>query len=358
LGSNDPFVGIGHLKGDSSGEYSSGIKITLKQHRINNFRWSMDISSKRTHMGEYTNTQSDENGDIWVSPSAIVFDQRRLAFSDFVRSSSGIGLDSTSYMFGDTLLLKLGGRFDHYNDFGTVFSPRAGTIYRLDNNRSYKINFGRAFRAPSAGELKGYSNSAENPNLGAEIIDTVEVSFNSQRKTLVQEYTLFRNYWRDAITYSNGMYDNSGLSSAYGAEGSVTYQVNHWQLLTTLSYIRSHNDQTHTEYVAFPKWIINTAWSYMDQSDKTHWQISNRIHLGAREGQINSVSLPNPEPLKDYWRIDCHVSRPWNPQASISLDIRNIFNRKNFLPSVQDAPSSGGLPDEERSIKIGMQFVW
>ena len=358
LGSSAKFAGIGELTGNGDGEYSSGVNVTLKQDRVRNWRWSLDLSSKRTHMGDFTNTQTDANGDYWVNPGGIVFNNASLAFSDFKRITNGIGLDSTTYLANDALLLKLGGRYDRYSDFGNVFSPRAASIYKLNKEQSLKLNYGRAFRAPAAGELKGYANSAENPELGAETIDTFEVSYNSQSKNLIQEHTLFKSYWRDAITYVGPKYDNSGLSSAYGAESSITYQVNNWQLLANMSYVRSRNDQTLTEYVAFPKWIINAGISHLDKSSNTHWQINNRVHLGAREGQINTVSLPHPRPLKDYWRTDVHISRPWNEQASMSLDVRNLFNRENYLPSIQEEPSTGGLPDEERSLRIAMHFIW
>jgi len=356
VGSTAPFVGIGSTEGIGS-EFSSGVNITLKQERVKNFRWSIDASSKRTDMGEFTNSQSDANGDYWSSPSGIDFNPRRLAFSDFCRQTSGIGVDSTTFLADDSLLIKLGGRFDHYSDFANVSSPRLGAIYRLNKDQSVKFNYGRAFRAPSAGELKGFANNVENPNLEAETIDTFETSFRSHNKKLVQEYTLFKNYWRNAITYDFPKYDNSGLSSAYGAESSVTYQLNDWQISANASYVRSRNDYLHIEYVAFPKWIINAGISHTDKSSNRTWQLNNRIHLGAREGQIQP-SLPHPAALKNYWRTDVHVSQPWNKQASLSLDIRNLFNRKNYLPSIQEEPSTFGLPDEERSLKLGMHFNW
>jgi len=360
------FIGIGDLYGDGrNGEINTGQNITLKQERIGNFRWSMDISHKLSRMGDYYNTQIDNAGNYWTSPAgagSITFNRARLAFSGFRRHTSGLGVDSTGYLANDKLLLKLGGRYDHYSDFGSVFSPRLGAILRHNDGQSYNLHYGRAYRAPSSGEIKGFSNSGENPNLGAETIDTFELAFNKQSTHFLQEYTLFKSFWRNAITYvfqfGSSYYDNSGLSSAYGGEASWTYQKKDWRWHANTSYVRSRNNQMLTNYVAFPKWIINASVSHLDPASKTRWKISNRIHLGAVEGQYEADAMPYPRQLKDYWRADFHVSRPWNKQASMSFDIRNLFDRKNFLPSVQDHPSSFGAPDEERSLKVGMHFVW
>jgi len=356
LGSSAPFEGIGILRGEGA-EYSSGFNATLKQDRVSNFRWSIDASTKRFHMGEYSNMQTDANGNYWVNPAGIAFNPRRLAFSDFKRQSSGIGIDTTTYLSDDSVLVKLGGRYDRYSDFGNVFVPRAGAIYLVNKTQSIKLNYGRAFRAPSAGELKGFANTQDNPELVAEKIDTIELSLNSQSNTLITEFTVFKSYWRDAITSVFPKYDNSGLSSAYGVESNMTYQYADWQYMANASYVRSRNDSLLIEYVAFPRWIINAGVSHTDKLSKSHWQINNRVHIGAREGQIQA-SLPHPDLLKDYWRTDFHYSLPWHDGANMTFDIRNMFNRKNFLPSIQEEPSTFGLPDEERSVKIGMHLLW
>lgn len=358
-GSDTSFEGIGNLHGIGDGEYTSGINVILKQKRVGNFRYSVDFTNKRTHMGNFNVTQTDASGDIWTNPpGTITFDKARLNFSDYRRVTSGIGVDSATFLKRDRFILHLGGRYDHYSDFGNVFSPRAAIIYRSDKHNSLKLLYGNAFRAPAAGELKGFANNIENPDLQAETIDTYELSYQRQGKRWAQEYVFFKSFWHDAITSVYPYYDNSGNSTAYGAEANIKYNINSWRWQSSFSYVRSHNDKTQQEYIAFPKWIVNFGVSHVDSETKTLMQINNRVHLGAYEANVSPDSLPDPKPLKDYWRMDFHASRPWNKDAGMSFDIRNVFDRKNFLPSVQEQPSTGGLPDEGRSMKVGMYIHW
>ncbi len=49
--------------------------------------------------------------------------------------------------------LTAGIRWDRYSDFGSTVNPRAALVWRLPANLSFKLLYGRAFRAPSIYEL-------------------------------------------------------------------------------------------------------------------------------------------------------------------------------------------------------------
>ena len=51
------------------------------------------------------------------------------------------------------LTLTLAGRFDRYTDFGEVFSPQSGLVWRLSQDLAVRATYGRSFRAPSLYEL-------------------------------------------------------------------------------------------------------------------------------------------------------------------------------------------------------------
>lgn len=40
-------------------------------------------------------------------------------------------------------------RWDHHEDFGSEWSPRAGLTYLMDDHNRFKVNYGFAYRAPS-----------------------------------------------------------------------------------------------------------------------------------------------------------------------------------------------------------------
>ncbi len=72
-----------------------------------------------------------------------------------------------------------GGRFDHYSDFGTAVSPRAGVVWR-HRDLSVKVFHGWAFRAPTFEELYDQTGRIDlgqfvgNPRLGASRVRTTE----------------------------------------------------------------------------------------------------------------------------------------------------------------------------------------
>ena len=63
----------------------------------------------------------------------------------------------------DDLRLTIGGRYDHYSDFGGQFSPRVGLNWDFAQNYYAKCLYGRAFRAPTFKEL--YDPFRGNPDL-------------------------------------------------------------------------------------------------------------------------------------------------------------------------------------------------
>jgi len=53
----------------------------------------------------------------------------------------------------EDLRLTIGGRYDHYSDFGGEISPSVGINWEFARYFNTKFLYGRAFRAPSFNEL-------------------------------------------------------------------------------------------------------------------------------------------------------------------------------------------------------------
>jgi outer membrane receptor protein involved in Fe transport len=183
-----------------------------------------------------------------------------------------------------------------------------------------------------------------------------------QTQRSLSEFVLFKSHWKDSISTTatatpgfNSRYINAGDSKAHGAEASFTLQGDPWTVETNGSYVRSENTTFDQDYVAFPIWILNAGVGYQLAKYDTDFFVNMRAHLDAAEGQITDGYL-DPADLKDYWRTDVHVAKRFSKQAKLTLDIRNLFDRKNFLPSIQINPSPGGIPDEERSFKVGISY--
>ena len=341
------FVGVGELVG-RGGDDNFGTSLIFRQKQLfGNTNWSLEFSAKRHQMGDYTVRQTDETG--------AEFNAFPLAFSDFRRDIYSVALDSATYAYNQRIIFRYGFRLDDFSDFGSHFTPRLGVIFLPTTHSAVKLLYGNAFRAPTAGEVKGFATVITNSTLEPETIDTLELVFMHNTKHSKMEMVIFQSVWNEAITNINFENKNTGENSAYGVETNFTYLNGPLKLPMSVSYVSSKNEVDNQDYAAFPKWILNAGIGYRIFSQRLVIELNNRLHIDAKEGQVTS-SFTTPDDLKDYWRTDLHVSKRWNKNLSVFGGVRNLFNRKNFIPSVQQNPSTGGLPDEPISVKIGLQY--
>lgn len=344
------FVGTGKEK-----DY--GIDFTIKQKElIENTQWSLKLSARKAQMGEYRRLVTDSSGVVVPALTGL------LAFSDFERETYSLALDVASRFVDDKLILRYGGRFDDYSDFGSVFSPRLGLIYSIASNSAIKLLYGHAFRAPNAGEVRGFASIESNPDIQPETIDTYELAYLYKTEKTISEFTLFNSHWYDVIVIGStdtpnffGRFINIGENEAQGAEASFTYQSNPWEIQVNGSYVKSENVTTSGDYVAFPTWMVNANLSYYWSKYDLDITLDNRVFLDVAEGQISNT-LPDPQKLKNYWRTDLGIIKHINKQFDLSVHVRNLFDRENFLPSIQPNPSIGGLPDESVSLLIKIDY--
>lgn len=126
----------------------------------------------------------------------------------------------------DNLRLTLGGRFDHYSDFGGVFSPRIGISWEFIKGYYLKLLYGEAFRAPTFAEQHNINNPAliGNPDIRPEKIATAEVGLGADfNEHYAARITFFHNEIRDlisAVTQSTGVrtHENFGRIDVDGLE--------------------------------------------------------------------------------------------------------------------------------------------
>lgn len=332
-----------------------GAKVVLKQTELlGHTQWSAALDTRRQRMGDAFRTVT-ENGTV------VIDDQ--LAFSDFARDINSLSFDADTAVANGKVHLRYGARVDDYSDFGTQTTPRAGMIYHPTTNSAWKFLYGEGFRAPNALEVEGSASIAGNPDIEPETISTYELVYMLRQTNTLTELALFKSRWEDAIVTAptttpgfTSRYVNTGTSEAQGAELSFTLQMNPWTLETSGSYVHSENVTLDQDYAAFPQWILNAGVGYRFVDYKTEIFVNERAHLGADEGQI-TTAYPDPQPLPDYWRTDVHVATRVSPSTSITFDVRNLFNRDNYLPSIQANPSTGGIPEDELSVKIGLRYA-
>jgi len=119
----------------------------------------------------------------------------------------------------DDLRLTIGGRYDHFSDFGGVFNPRAGFAYEFITHYRLKMMYGQAFRAPTFAEQYNINNPAwvGNPDVQPEKVKTLEVSLSADiTDSIAAGVTYFHNDISDLIGFepdANGISTTANLHS-------------------------------------------------------------------------------------------------------------------------------------------------
>ncbi len=340
----------------TGGAHETGAKLVIKQQELfGNTQWSGALDLRHQQMdGAHRKITDITTGSVVVNDD--------LQFSDFGRDIVSASLDANSFLLHQRVQLRYGARMDDYSDFGTQTTPRLGVIVHTSQGSAFKILYNEGFRAPNALEVKGSATIEGNPDIKPETLSTYELVYMLLSPRTLTEFVLFKSRWENSIINTStttpgfsSRYVNSGDSESHGAEASFTWQGNPWTVETSGSYVRSKNTTFDENYVAFPTWILNAGIGYRLARYDTDLFFNLRAHLDAAEGQITN-DYPSPADLKDYWRTDIHAAHHFNKHAQLTLDIRNLFDRENYLPSIQTNPSTGGIPDEQRSIKVGILY--
>lgn len=246
--------------------------------------------------------------------------------------------------------LTAGIRYDNYSDFGSTTNPRLALVWATRYNLTSKLLYGRAFRAPSFGELYFQNNPSltGNSSLKPETIDMVELVFDYRPSF---DWHIILNLYKyqidDLIKYVNGMAQNEQKQNGDGLEFEAKWQAtNALELKGNFALQYSENesdgitiqDAPRRQLFVAANWRLAQAWSLYGQA--------KRVADRAR-----APTDPRP-PIDDYTKVDFSLryqarSQKWELAASL----KNAFN--------EDArePSDGTIPDdyplEGRSIYIG-----
>ncbi len=272
-----------------------------------------------------------------------------------------------------SLYLLLGGRLDNYSDYGNQITPRGGLIFQPTDKSSIKALYGRAFRAASASELYGVNNDLRpNEDLKPETIDIYELILMYKEKDWKTTANIFYSKWTNGITWGKAAVaglapnetTNRGKSDSYGGEWSIFYSVNPHAVSLGFSYIKSKaydvekgtagagSDLQDEDYVAFPEYIAN-AGIHLTFYD-VNFFLNNRIYLNMKESHFNKRE--DPEDLPTYWRMDLNISKTINENADVTLDVHNLLNRKNYLPSLYGSKNGFEEPGISVLLRAGYKL--
>jgi vitamin B12 transporter len=220
-----------------------------------------------------------------------------------------------------------GFRWDHYTTFGNTVNPRISLGYKPVADLKIRGSYGRAFRAPSAGELAlpYYGN----PDLKTEKSRSWEIGVDKywQINTTVSA-AWFDNHYDDLISFDPQTFlaVNIAKATTRGLELSAATHHGHWTYSAGYTYLYTHDELTGLRLFRRPTHSGNFAFAY----DTPRWGtafsllgVGNRFETDYRSFPYNNVLNPG------YGKADITGYYQVVSALKLQMRIENVLN-KNY----------------------------
>lgn len=255
------------------------------------------------------------------------------------------------------LLLGIGARLDDYADFGSHFTPRLSLIYLLNESEAVKLLYGNAFRAPVGSEVTSSGVIQGNMNLKPETIDTYELIWMKQTAGYSITTTAFYSEWTDGIVIVDDAtlpvpftrrYENQGKLRSQGIELESTMLLNQWRMDGAYSFIESEDMQKQEDFIAFPRHVFQFG-AGTGVSAKLNFRFYNTVYADVHASPVQTAKK-----LGTIWQTNMHLNYQWSKHTELSVDIRDILNRKDPVPSLWG--NEQGIPVDGIQISAYLQY--
>jgi len=257
-----------------------------------------------------------------------------------------------------------GVRFDDYSDFGSTINPRAAVVWDTDYDLTTKLLYGKAFRAPSMGELYAANNPANlgNRNLDPETIETVELAFTYRPSPVFQSglnlyHFIMKDIIRPIALGTQTKAQNSGKQLGMGVEYEFTWEVGpRFGLKGSYAYQQNEDRSTNDDAGHAPShqlylrgdWHLNKTWHFNTQINRI---AARKRVAGDPRSEVNN-----------YTTVDLTLRRetPNNQESGwgVAIAVKNLFDDKVLEPSQYAAPPAPNPTPIPGDLPLaGRQFV-
>ncbi len=249
----------------------------------------------------------------------------------------------------DDLLATIGGRYDHYDDFGSAFSPSLGLNWQFHPEWHLKLMYGEAFRAPSFREL--YKQEAGTPllgdsNLNAEDVQTWQAAiewlhdpdFSLSVSAYWNEYdnTILTEEGASLKTFTNGDESRSkGID--LGGRYRLPPAMPDITIFGSVSYIDAEQDNGD-ESPGVASWLATAGFN---------WRFAQFCALNINCRYVGETPLEKDDPrddVDDYILTDAALTIENGlghyPGLDAGISIHNLFDIHYAYPEL-----TGKLPD-------------
>ncbi len=243
-----------------------------------------------------------------------------------------------------SLLFTAGARFDRHSRFGSHTSPRLSAAYRVSDRWRVRAAAGRAFRAPSAGELAFpfYGN----PDLDPETSMSYEAGADLQLRRVAVSVTGFTTRYRDLISFDPVTFIAANIDRAtiHGAELSAgTTFGTAWHLNGAYTHLQTRDEETGAPLYRRPRNVASVTLSYATAA----WTLSGNANAVGRRFETDFETFTD-RYNGGYLKVDAAGSYRLRANLLVTARIENVFDR--------EYAEALAFPAAGRAFHGGLQF--
>jgi outer membrane cobalamin receptor len=248
------------------------------------------------------------------------------------------------YLYSEKLKFILGARYDNHSSFGDYISPKFSFIYKFQNDKNLYLSLGKAFRAPTIGELytpdfvKGTKTFRSNPNLNPEKVTSYELGANFKNRNIKYRIAIFKNNLKDLISLvpvdvNIEQYQNIRKAVTDGFEFDLNSQNKYFQTKLNYTYLNTEDKTLKQDLEYSPKNLINLQLTYTNprfSTILTTRYTDAQFYIDRRTQK--KIILPS------YIVNDINFIFRINKKSEIKVSIKNLNDKKYQEYGGYDAP--------------------
>lgn len=290
-----------------------------------------------------------------------------LPFQHAQRIINSVLLNTETDLIKEKLRFIAGARYDLFSSVdGNLLSPTLGFIYFVDNENSLKLIYGKSVRA--LGALERFPITADiipNPNAQPEMLDTLELLSSHETQNFSLESGIFYTQWNNGLLYAPAprqpsfiTLENGEKDRRCGVETNAKVKIEKMSWFVSGSFVKSFTVEAgYQSYRSFPEVLLTWGLDYRLSALNLDIGLYNRHQWLRSEGTFfNSPSLG------PYFRTDFSANWDVGPALKqkknryrMAFNVRNIFNRTNTIPSLNNYP--GGFQEPGVSGQLSMSVT-
>jgi iron complex outermembrane receptor protein len=321
-----------------SGEISGNYSLATNQ------RLTGGIEFERENVEKANRTMTFDPNDIYLldgKDTLINLHATFLPRKYDIRKNFGSYLQ---YVLNTNLLNKTnftaGIRYDYNSYYGDRFSPRLAIVNQPNDQLTFKLLYGTAFRAPTNFEI--YQSPPDFP-LETEKISTCEAdAIYSFSKKIRLQLNVFRNKLTDVIVIGNLTGVNPNKNPGAEAINGVELNADMMFGKSTTAFANfTYQDARGKNFVTHTSGSIPGVAKFKGNAGIT-FHVDNLFTLNIIENWVGKRQVPRTDPygpVGGYFLTNCVLTTKelFNKGITASFNVRNVFNTKWLDPGFRTA---------------------